>query len=200
MFTGLVEEVGAVQALSGSAESLVMTFTAKRVLEGVETGDSICVNGVCLTVTSFSSSDFSADVMKQTLSMSSLGNLQPGSPVNLERALTPTTKMGGHMVQGHVDATASLLRREPGDNWEVFTFSLPSSIARYVVPRGSIAIEGVSLTVAEVSENDEWFQVSLIPTTLMNTNLGSLVEGSTVNIESDVLARHVEKLMKAHRE
>jgi riboflavin synthase len=156
-------------------------------------GDSIAVNGVCLTVTSIRDDEFTADVMRETLQRSSLGSLTPGSPVNLERPLTLADRLGGHLVQGHVDATARLLDRTPGDGWEVVRFALPAEVARYVVEKGSITVDGVSLTVSGLG--DDWFAVSLIPTTLELTTLGNKVPGDVVNLEVDVIAKYVERML-----
>ncbi|MGW0063347.1 riboflavin synthase, partial [Streptosporangium sandarakinum] len=155
-------------------------------------GDSIAVNGVCLTVVEVDGDVFTADVMKETLDRSSLGALRPGSPVNLERAVRADARLGGHIVQGHVDGTGTLLSREPGEHWEVVRISLPAELNRYVVEKGSIAVDGVSLTVAGV--DGESLTVSLIPTTLRLTTLGAKRPGDPVNLEADVIAKHVEKL------
>ena len=151
------------------------------------------MNGVCLTVTRVTDGEFTADVMHETLQRSSLGSLTQGSPVNLERPLTLTDRLGGHLVQGHVDATARLLDRTPGDNWEVVRFALPPEVARYVVEKGSITVDGVSLTVSGLG--DDWFAVSLIPTTLEVTTLGSKGPDDLVNLEVDVIAKYVERML-----
>ncbi|MFP7665281.1 MAG: riboflavin synthase [Corynebacterium pyruviciproducens] len=204
MFTGLVEEIGTIAGLEHQADSVVITVKARRVLSGVQFGDSISVNGVCLTVTEFSESTFCADVMKESLDRSNLGDLTVGSPVNLERAAALGSRLGGHLVQGHVDGVARLLSRTPGERWEVFRFSLTGQLERYVVEKGSICVNGTSLTVSAVSDlgtgaRDQrdagFFEVSLIPTTLRDTNLGSATVGDTVNIEVDVIAKYVERLL-----
>ncbi|MBA2552696.1 MAG: riboflavin synthase [Geodermatophilaceae bacterium] len=193
MFTGIVEELGTLRRrddLSGAAR---LTVGASTVVTDVRAGDSIAVNGVCLTVTDADTSGFSADVMQETLDHSSLGKLAAGDPVNLERAVTAHTRLGGHLVQGHVDETATVLTRNPDEHWDVVRFSLPVQLARYVVHKGSITVDGVSLTVSAVGP--DWFEVSLIPTTLERTTLGSRRPGDTVNLEVDVIAKYVEKLL-----
>jgi len=197
VFTGIIEEMGRVVALEDLGDSVRISIDGPIVTSDASLGDSICVSGVCLTVMDLASSVFSADVMAQTLKMSALGDLQIGSFVNLERALTPTTRLGGHMVQGHVDATTHIVSRSPSEHWEVVRFELPQTIARYVAARGSIAIDGISLTVSELDPHHSWFEVSLIPTTIASTTLGSKRAGETVNLESDILARHVERLMQS---
>lgn len=193
MFTGIVEELGSVDSIERAKDSAVLRVRGPRVLSDAAVGASIAVNGVCLTVVSYDADTFSVDVMAETLRRSSLGALQPGSPVNLERAMHASSRFGGHVVQGHVDATAEILAREPGERWQVVTFSLPDQIARYVVEKGSIAVDGVSLTVSAVSART--FQVSLIPTTLALTTLGSKEVGDLVNLEVDIIAKYVERLL-----
>lgn len=202
MFTGLVEEVGQIAGLEAADDSVILTVGAERVLDGVQLGDSISVNGVCLTVTEFTTDTFHADVMKESLDRSNLGELSVGSPVNLERAVELGSRLGGHLVQGHVDGVAMLVSRTPGSHWEVFRFTLPKSLSRYVVEKGSICVNGTSLTVSGLGEGEEttpeasaWFEVSLIPTTLRDTNLGALEVGASVNIEVDVIAKYVEKML-----
>ncbi len=206
MFTGIVEEVGTLVVRDDAADSAVLRIQAKRVLDGVALGDSIAVNGVCLTVTEVSSADaggaavWSTDVMAETLRRSSLGDVATGDPVNLERAVTPHTRLGGHLMQGHVDGVGSILTRTPGDAWEVVRIALPPALARYVVEKGSIAVDGVSLTVSAVSaatDPEPWFEVSLIPTTLRETTLGARTPGDPVNLEVDVIAKYVERLLGA---
>lgn len=197
MFTGIVEELGEVISIEPGMDSAVIRIRGPLVVSDAEHGASIACNGVCLTVVDFDTESFSVDVMGETLRRSSLGSLEPGSPVNLERALAAQGRFGGHVVQGHVDGTGQLMKREPADGWEVVTFSLPSTLARYVVEKGSITVDGVSLTVSAVSapsESDPWFQVSLIPTTLALTTLGQKQPGDLVNLEVDVLAKYVERL------
>lgn len=198
MFTGIVEEQGEVLAIEQLADSARLTIAGEVVTGEVGHGDSISVNGVCLTVTDWEPGRFSVDVMAETLNRSSVGALEVGSPVNLERALRSDGRFGGHVVQGHIDTTTTLLSRQPGERWEVLTFALTAGIARYVVPKGSITLDGVSLTVSEVSdEGQATFSVSLIPTTLNVTTLGSRRVGDLVNVEVDVLAKYVERLLGA---
>ena len=198
MFTGIVEEVGTLVVREDGSDSAVLRIRAERVLDGVALGDSIAVNGVCLTVVDVADGVWSTDVMGETLRRSSLGAAETGSGVNLERAVTPHTRLGGHMMQGHVDGVGRVLARTPGDAWEVVRIGLPSALARYVVEKGSIAVDGVSLTVSAVSAADDeapWFEVSLIPTTLRETTLGARAPGDPVNLEVDVIAKYVERLL-----
>ena len=198
MFTGIVEEVGTLVVREDQSDAAVLQIRADRVLEGVALGDSIAVNGVCLTVTRVDGDVWSTDVMAETLSRSSLGSVTAGAPVNLERAVTPHTRLGGHMMQGHVDGIGVVVGRVPGEHWEVVRMALPADLARYVVEKGSIAVDGVSLTVSAVSPADipePWFEVSLIPTTLRETTLGSRAPGEPVNLEVDVIAKYVERLL-----
>ena len=198
MFTGIVEEVGTLVVREDHSDAAVLQIRAARVLEDVALGDSIAVNGVCLTVTGVADGVWTTDVMAETLRRSSLGDAVAGQPVNLERAVTPQTRLGGHMMQGHVDGVGRVVARTPGEHWEVVRISLPAELARYVVEKGSIAVDGVSLTVSAVSPaNDDqpWFEVSLIPTTLRETTLGARATGETVNLEVDVIAKYVERLM-----
>lgn len=203
MFTGIVEEQGTVLAIEHLADSARLRIKAAIVTSDAGHGDSISVNGVCLTVTEFAEDEFSTDVMAETLMRSSVGDLVVGSPVNLERALRSDGRFGGHVVQGHIDTTAKLVSREPGEKWEVLTFALPPEISRYVVAKGSITLDGVSLTVSDLrdggdgagSEHGSTFSVSLIPTTLDLTTLGDRAVGDRVNVEVDVLAKYVERLM-----
>ncbi|TQN43246.1 riboflavin synthase alpha chain [Blastococcus colisei] len=202
MFTGIVEEVGTVVVREEQSDSAVLRIRAQRVLEDVELGDSIAVNGVCLTVTAVDGDVWSTDVMAETLIRSSLGSAAEGAPVNLERAVTPHTRLGGHLMQGHVDGVGRILGRTPGEHWEVVRVALPQELARYVVEKGSIAVDGVSLTVSAVSAADvpePWFEVSLIPTTLRETTLGARAPGETVNLEVDVIAKYVERLLGGRR-
>ena len=208
MFTGIVEEVGTLVVREEQADSAVLRIRARRVLEGVALGDSIAVNGVCLTVTGIEpdgadgAAVWSTDVMAETLGRSSLGAAVAGQPVNLERAVTPHTRLGGHLMQGHVDGVGTVQHRTPGEHWEVVRIGLPAELARYVVEKGSIAVDGVSLTVSAVSvvdANQPWFEVSLIPTTLRETTLGARAPGETVNLEVDVIAKYVERLMGSSR-
>jgi riboflavin synthase len=193
MFTGIVEELGRVVALDAGADSARLTVAGPLVTSDAAHGDSIAVNGVCLTVVDHDSEQFTVDVMAETLDRSSLGTLSPGDPVNLERAMAASSRFGGHIVQGHVDGTTRILARTPGDRWEVVQFGLPNALARYVVEKGSITVDGVSLTVSSV--DDVTFSVSLIPTTLALTTLGHKEVGDIVNLEVDVLAKYVERLL-----
>ena len=201
MFTGIIEEVGRVAAIEEAGDSLRMRFTAPGVLVDAKRGDSIAINGVCLTVAELAPEEFTADVMQVTLDYSALGHVSVGDRVNVERAMASGQRFGGHIVQGHVDGTATLRERRPSEHWEVFRFQLEDpQLARYVAKKGSVAINGTSLTVAEVAEaggsgsSEAWFEVSLIPTTLADTMLGDLNPGDTVNVECDVLAKYVERL------
>ena len=193
MFTGIVEAFGKVICINMKDDAAVITLEAPFCQE-LKSGDSVSVNGVCLTAINITNMTFSADVMGQTLKMTTLGSLSVGDKVNLEQALRPESRFGGHIVQGHVDAVGQVKQRVKHSDWEVLRISLPQSIAKYVVARGSITVEGTSLTVSAV--NDEWFEVSLIPTTLENTNLGNKNPGDFVNLESDILARHIERLLQ----
>jgi riboflavin synthase len=203
VFTGIVEEVGTLvvredQAAGGRVTAAVLRIRADRVLQDVALGDSIAVNGVCLTVTDVTDGVWSTDVMAETLSRSSLGSVTAGAPVNLERAVTPHTRLGGHLMQGHVDGIGQIVGRVPGEHWEIVRIALPADLARYVVEKGSIAVDGVSLTVSAVSPADDdapWFEVSLIPTTLRETTLGVRTPGEPVNLEVDVIAKYVERLL-----
>jgi riboflavin synthase len=193
MFTGIVEELGRVVALEQGADSARLTVAGPVVTSDAVHGASIAVNGVCLTVAESRDDEFTVDVMAETLSRTSLGALAVGDRVNLERAMAASSRFGGHIVQGHVDGTATILERTPGDRWELVRFSLPSALARYVVEKGSITVDGVSLTVTGVT--DSTFTVSLIPTTLELTTLGHKGVGDPVNLEVDVLAKYVERLL-----
>lgn len=201
MFTGLVEEIGRVDSVKPQGDAVRLGIAASTVLSDAQLGDSIAVNGVCLTVAELEEGTFIADVMKESLNRSSLGELEVGSAVNLERAVLATTRLGGHIVQGHVDGTGTLLSRTPSEHWEVLRFSLPRELARYVVEKGSIAVQGTSLTVSAVSADkdepgaDGFFEVSLIPTTLRDTVFGAMAPGARVNLEVDVVAKYVEKMV-----
>jgi riboflavin synthase len=202
VFTGIVEEVGTLVVREEQGDSAVLRIRAATVLEDATLGDSIAVNGVCLTVTGVDGDVWSTDVMAETLQRSSLGEAEAGAGVNLERAVTPHTRLGGHIVQGHVDGVGRIVSRTPSEHWEVVRVALPAGLARYVVEKGSIAVDGVSLTVSAVSDvaaDDPWFEVSLIPTTLRDTTLGSRAPGEPVNLEVDVMAKYVERLMGARR-
>jgi riboflavin synthase len=198
MFTGIVEELGEVVYLTDAGgDSAVLAVRGPLVTSDARHGDSIAVNGVCLTVIDNVDGVFTADVMGETLRRSSLGVLRPGSAVNLERAATVGSRLGGHLVQGHVDGVARIIAREPADEWEVLRFSLPAALARYVVEKGSITVDGVSLTVMAV--DDESFAVGLIPTTLKLTVLGAKAVGDPVNLEVDIIAKYVEKMLGGRR-
>ncbi|APT82697.1 riboflavin synthase [Corynebacterium ammoniagenes] len=194
MFTGLVEEKGKIVRLEELGDSIRMSIEAPVVTSDATLGDSISVNGVCLTVAELEGSVFVADIMQESLNRSALGQLDQDSAVNLERALLPTTRLGGHIVQGHVDGTSKLISRTPSEHWEVLRFELPQDLDRYVVGKGSIAISGTSLTISALGS--DWFEVSLIPVTLQETILGDLSVGDLVNLEVDVLAKYVEKMVR----
>lgn len=198
MFTGLIEEVGEVVAIDPVGDSFRLTVRGPKVVSDATHGDSISVSGVCLTVVDQTDDAFTADVMAQTLKMSALDELQPGSPVNLERAARVDSRLGGHIVQGHVDGTGTLLETRPGDAWKVLRFSLPSELAPLLVDKGSVTLSGVSLTISDLAPADaaeQWFEVSLIPETLAATTLGRLEPGARVNIETDIIARHVARML-----
>jgi riboflavin synthase len=207
VFTGIVEELGTLVVREDGADSAVLRIRARTALQGVALGDSIAVNGVCLTVTGVEPDGdgdgtgvWSTDVMAETLRRSSLGEVGSGDRVNLERAVTPQTRLGGHIVQGHVDGVGSVVSRTPGDDWEVVRIAVPAELARYVVEKGSITVDGVSLTVSALADDPEpWFEVSLIPTTLRETTLGERAPGDLVNLEVDVIAKYVERLLGARR-
>ena len=193
MFTGIVEELGEVAGLADLGDSVRLTLRGPVVVDGAGHGDSIAVNGVCLTVVESGTDTFTADVMRETLDRSCLGALAAGDPVNLERPMRMDGRLGGHLVQGHVDGTGTILDRSPSAHWELVRVSLPDDLARYVVHKGSITVDGVSLTVASV--DDRSFTVSLIPTTLALTTLGRKQVGDPVNLEVDVVAKYVERLL-----
>jgi riboflavin synthase len=195
MFTGIVEELGVVEALVDQGDAVRLTLRGPHVMVDAGLGDSIAVNGCCLTVAERDQETFTADVMRETLDKTSLGALDVGDRVNLERAVTPQTRLGGHIVQGHVDATGQVLARIPSEHWEVVEVGLPAEIGQYLVPKGSITVDGISLTVVEVGE--ESFTVSLIPETLARTTLGFKQPGDPVNLEVDVIAKYVERLLDA---
>jgi riboflavin synthase len=193
MFTGIVEELGTVEAVEEQGDAIRLTVRAATVLSDAALGDSIAVNGCCLTVAERTEDTWTADVMQETLDKTSLQGVAPGDVVNLERAVTPQTRLGGHIVQGHVDGVGEVVRRTPSEHWEVVEVSLPAGLGRYLVDKGSITVDGVSLTVVEA--RDDSFTVSLIPETLARTTLGRRQPGERVNLEADVLAKHVEKLL-----
>ena len=196
MFTGIIEEIGTVRSIRGGGSGVVLDIEASRVLEGTATGDSIAVNGVCLTVTP-GSGHFTADAMPETLRRTSLGSLRPGSKVNLERAMACGGRFGGHLVSGHVDACGRVADLVRDGIALVMRVSVPSDVLRYVTRKGSVTLDGVSLTVASVSDSDSSFTVSLIPHTMASTTLHLLKPGSPVNVEVDMLARYVERLLAA---
>lgn len=193
MFTGIVEELGVVEGLEEQTDAIRLTVRGPHVVTDARLGDSISVNGCCLTVAERDGETFTADVMRETLDKTSLGALEPGSKVNLERAVTATTRLGGHIVQGHVDGTGEVLSRTPSEHWELVEVSLPDALARYLVDKGSITVDGISLTVVEVRDGS--FTVSLIPETLARTTLGFKQPGERVNLEVDVIAKYVERLL-----
>ncbi|WLQ32692.1 riboflavin synthase [Streptomyces castrisilvae] len=193
MFTGIVEELGEVVAVEKLEDASRFRLRGPVVTEGAGHGDSIAVNGVCLTVVDLGEHEFTADVMAETLNRSSLGALTTGSRVNLERPMALGGRLGGHIVQGHVDGTGRVLERRPSENWEIVKVSLPDGLSRYVVEKGSITVDGVSLTV--VDAGPDFFTISLIPTTLALTTLGIKQPGDPVNLEVDVIAKYVERLL-----
>jgi riboflavin synthase len=198
MFTGIVEEVGEVTAVAPSGDGVRLTVHAPKAVSDAGHGDSISVSGVCLTVVDQGDDWFTADVMKQTLDMSTLERVTAGRRVNLERATVAHGRLGGHIVQGHIDGTGEILEVRPGAQWRVIRIGLPRHLAPLVVDKGSIAVDGVSLTVSAVSPADDdiqWFEVSLIPETLTATTLGERAPGERVNLETDILARHVQRLL-----
>ncbi|WP_236239064.1 riboflavin synthase [Streptomyces sp. CC228A] len=193
MFTGIVEELGEVTAVEDLGDSSRFRLRGPVVTQGAKHGDSIAVNGVCLTVVDHEGDEFTADVMAETLKRSGLGALAVGSRVNLERPMVADGRFGGHIVQGHVDGTGTILARTPSENWEIVKISLPAELSRYVVEKGSITVDGVSLTVVEAGPDH--FTISLIPTTLALTTLGTKQPGDPVNLEVDVIAKYVERLL-----
>ena len=196
MFTGIVEELGEVAGIEHHGDAARLAIRGST--EGVSLGESIAVNGVCLTVTDIADGTFTADVMGETLDRSGLGALGPGAPVNLERSVRLADRLGGHLMQGHVDATAAIISRTPSAHWDQVRIGLPAAISRYVVEKGSIAVDGISLTVSAVSPPhaaDAWFEVCLIPETLKRTTLGTRRPGDIVNLEVDVIAKYVERLL-----
>lgn len=197
MFTGIVEECGSVKAVRKGASSAVVEISASAVLEGTRVGDSIAVNGVCLTVTSLKPGSFTADVMHETLRRSSLGQLRAGSPVNLERAMALGDRFGGHIVSGHIDGCGTVERIEADDNAVWYTVGAAPELMRYIVEKGSVTLDGISLTVAAVERTR--FKVSVIPHTRAVTNLGAKTPGSPINIEADIIGKYVEKLLSPTR-
>ncbi len=195
MFTGIIEELGKVVAIEAQPDAKRITFEGPLVTSDVSRGDSIAVCGACLTAVELEPGRFTADVMNETLRLTYLGDLSVGDPVNLERAMNATTRFGGHMVLGHVDGVGTVVSREPSENWEWVRVSIPEELTKYVVLKGSITIDGISLTVNEVNGNILGF--SLIPETLRLTTLGSKQPGDRLNIEADVMAKHIERLLEA---
>ncbi|MGW6173280.1 riboflavin synthase [Arthrobacter sp. NPDC055138] len=200
MFTGIIAEQGRVESLdlSPATDSAVLTFTAPRTASGLGLGGSIAVNGVCLTAVALDGSRVSVDVMGETLTRTTTGSLQPGQTVNLERCVPAGGRLDGHVVQGHVDGVGTLAEREDLGDWERLRFTVPQELARYIAEKGSIAVDGVSLTVTSVSDAEaetQFFEVGLIPTTLADTGLGAKQPGDTVNLEVDVLAKYAERLL-----
>lgn len=193
MFTGIIEELGSIRGIEERGENARLVIDAKIVTAGTNHGDSIAVNGVCLTALDIHDDSFAADVSRETLQRSTLGSLKPGAPVNLERAVTPQTRLGGHMVQGHVDARGQFVSVEShGESWTL-RIAYPPEIARYLVFKGSVAVEGISLTIANLSEN--YFEIAIIPKTWEVTNLSHLKPGDSVNLEVDVIGKYVERLL-----
>lgn len=203
MFTGLIEEKGTITAVDDLGDSVRLTISGPVVTSDAGHGDSIAVNGCCLTVMTQDGDTFGADVMRESLDKTSLGDLTVGDEVNLERATQAGARLGGHIVQGHVDGTGHIIDRTPSEHWEVVRIGLPSGLAKYLVDKGSITVDGTSLTVVEVvdadpsTETGPWFSVSLIPTTLADTTLGTKAPGDRVNLEVDILAKYVERLLAA---
>lgn len=198
MFTGIIEELGVIDGIEDQGDALRLTVRAPHVVNDATRGDSIAVNGCCLTVAECDLETFTADVMRETLDKTSLGVLESGSKVNLERAVTVATRLGGHIVSGHVDGTGNIVTRSPSSHWEVVEISLPVELARYLVPKGSITVDGISLTVVDVNDGAApSFTVSLIPETLARTTLGLKQPGQPVNLEVDMIAKYVERLLGA---
>jgi riboflavin synthase len=193
VFTGIIEELGVVEGMQDQGDAVRLTVRGPQVTVDAGLGDSIAVNGCCLTVAQRDGETFTADVMRETLDKTALGALERGARVNLERAVTAATRLGGHIVQGHVDGTGSVVRREPSEHWDLVEISLPRELSRYLVDKGSITVDGISLTVVTVA--DDAFTVSLIPETLARTTLGHKQPGDPVNLEVDVIAKYVERLL-----
>jgi riboflavin synthase len=195
MFTGLIAELGSITAIEKSETSAVFTINAPGLISQIAVGDSVAVNGVCLTATSIDGTAFTADVMVQTLSLTSLSQIFVGSPVNLELAAQLNARMGGHMVQGHIDGVATVVGLTPGDKWAQFDITVPAELSKYIVNQGSICLDGISLTVGEINDATNVVTVWLIPETLERTNLSTLLPGDLINVEVDVLAKYVERLL-----
>jgi len=195
MFTGLIAELGSITAIKKSETSAIFTINAPGLIAEISVGDSVAVNGVCLTATSIDGTSFTADVMVQTLNLTSLSQIFVGSPVNLELAAQLNARMGGHMVQGHVDGVATVVGLTPGDKWAQFDIKVPAELSKYIVNQGSICLDGISLTVGQINDENNVVTVWLIPETLERTNLSTLLSGDLINIEVDVLAKYVERLL-----
>jgi riboflavin synthase len=195
MFTGLIGELGSITAIEKGESSAIFTINAPKLISQIAVGDSVAVNGVCLTATAISGTTFTADVMIQTLSLTSLGQLSVASTVNLELAAQLNSRLGGHMVQGHVDGVAKVVGLTPGDKWAQFDITVPAHLAKYIVNQGSICLDGVSLTVGSIDDSNNVVTVWLIPETLAATNLSTKGAGDLVNVEVDVLAKYVERLL-----
>jgi len=204
MFTGIVREIGSVVAVTGGDDGMTLEIEAPATAPLVEVGGSVAINGVCLTVTATSGPTFTADVMAETLRRTALDALAPGSPVNLERPLRLGGRLGGHLVQGHVDAVGVIVSRSPAQHWDVVRITVPPGLAKYIVEKGSVAVDGVSLTVSGIGGgpggDPPWFEVSLIPATLSGTTLGPAEPGSGVNLEVDVIGKYVERLLAGREE
>ncbi len=198
MFTGIVEEIGIISGIKQGKNSEILTIKAKKVLEDTKIGDSIAVNGICLTVTALSSDCFTADVMHETINRSSLANLKYGSKVNLERAMSANGRFGGHIVSGHVDGTGTIIKIQADDNAIWYKVQAKPQILKYIVEKGSITIDGISLTVANVSQND--FSISAIPHTIEQTILKEKKQGDIVNLENDIIAKYIEKLLNPNKQ
>lgn len=195
MFTGIVAALGEVRGISGLSDSIRLTVAVPQLAAELKRGDSIAVNGACLTAVELTPDSFTADVMRETLAKTALGDLNPGSRVNLELPMRPSDRLGGHMVLGHIDGVGKISSRDRSDNWDWIRVALPEHLMKYVVHKGSIAIDGVSLTVNELAENEVGF--SLIPETLASTTLGIKQVGELVNVEVDIMAKHIERLLGA---
>ena len=194
MFTGLVQDLGEVTGVDATDDGVRLAVRSPLAGE-LALGDSVAVNGVCLTVAERGQETFTADVMRETLDKTALGGLEPGARVNLERATTPTSRLGGHLVQGHVDATGTVLDRRRSEHWEVVEVEVPRPLLRYLVPKGSVTVDGISLTVVAVDDRRSVFSVSLIPETLARTTLGTRRPGDAVNLEVDIVAKYVERML-----
>ena len=197
MFTGIVEEIGKIKSIKNGVKSSILSIQGDRIFEDIHLGDSIAVNGVCLTVISFNNKIFTADVMNETLRRSSLGNLKVGSYVNLERAMSANGRFGGHIVSGHIDGIGKIIKIEKDDNSIWYTIAVKDNLMKYIVEKGSIAIDGISLTIAKVAVND--FSISIIPHTVQETILSHRSVGDIVNIENDVIGKYVEKLITCEK-